>query len=237
MLASETRITQAFEEWLIAQGFSENPFALDGWTAVSLEALLTQRLKYCSQGRIVELKDLGAAEVREILVPHLIAAARGNPQRLLQLGDALLRQVAAQGRALITASDLAEILASFEAQPSSPESAPLDVPSCEGLVLEPESGHVWVDGQLVFPPLTSQEFALLRILYTQAPEIVAAETLIRALWPEECGVVGDEQNLRKLISRLRRRLEPSGAAGKNWRFIHSVRGRGYWLRCHGGTPP
>ncbi len=38
----------------------------------------------------------------------------------------------------------------------------------------------------------------------------------------------EEQNLRKLITRLRQRLEPKAQEG-TWRFIRNVRGRGYWL--------
>jgi DNA-binding winged helix-turn-helix (wHTH) protein len=70
----------------------------------------------------------------------------------------------------------------------------------------------------------------LRRLYSHRPNIVSKENLISAVWPvRETGNTSyDEQNLRKLVSRLRERLEP-GVAGRESRFVRSARGRGYWL--------
>ncbi|HET91011.1 MAG TPA: winged helix family transcriptional regulator, partial [Chloroflexi bacterium] len=112
-------------------------------------------------------------------------------------------------------------------------SAPAEPPA-RGLYLD-EGGHAWVDGQPLTPPLSELEFRLLRALYRQSPEIVPHDALIEAVWPSSAWMSdqssphdSDEQNLRKLIGRLRERLEP-GRSGRAWRFVKNVRGRGYWL--------
>jgi DNA-binding response OmpR family regulator len=94
-----------------------------------------------------------------------------------------------------------------------------------GLYLD-DGGHVWVDGTPIEPPLTHLEFLLLRNLYNKSPTIVPTLNLIETIWPG--GSSGDEQNLRKLIGRLRTRLEPD-LKGSNSRFIKNSKGRGYWL--------
>jgi DNA-binding winged helix-turn-helix (wHTH) protein len=111
-------------------------------------------------------------------------------------------------------------------------SAPV-VPPESGLYLD-DKGHVWVDGEPVTPPLSELEFRLLKALSHQAPEIVPHIALIEIVWPSSMWSDSnrkayDEQNLRKLIARLRDRLEP-GVQGNRSRFIKNVRGRGYWLK-------
>ena len=101
-------------------------------------------------------------------------------------------------------------------------------PTRDGLVVDVLGGQVYIDRQPLDPPLTAQEFELLRVLYLNAPEIVEQEALIKAIWPVDADTLGDEQNLRKLVSRLRQRLEPD-AQGRAWQFVKSARGRGYYL--------
>lgn len=208
---------QCFRDWLSERGFSENPFEPDGWDDAALRALVNQRLATCSGGRITCWEELCLAASEEDTLAPLLAAAQGSPQRLLRLCDDLLRRIAAQGKTSVTAAEVAATLS--DVTPAPPH---------EGLYVDLASGHVWIDRRLVLPPLTGQEFMLLRLLYVSAPEIVSCETLIRSLWPDDRAVVGDEQSLRKLVSRLRRRLEPTHSGG-DWRFIRCKRGRGYWL--------
>jgi DNA-binding response OmpR family regulator len=58
--------------------------------------------------------------------------------------------------------------------------------------------------------------------------------MIAAVWreaassPDDALHATDEQNVRKLIARIRARLEPDATPG-TWRFIRNARGRGYWL--------
>lgn len=219
---------QSFQEWLNAQGFSENPFAPDEWNDLALHALLLHRLSYCSHGRIQQWEDLCQAEAKDHSLAQLLAAAQGSPQKLLRLCDILLRRIAAQDQAAITAADVSAVLAGLQALDNAPTLPSTLSPPCTGLFMDRESGHIWIDQLQLLPPLTEQEFTLLRILYTHAPEIVDCETLIGNIWPDDRSLVGDEQNLRKLISRLRHRLEPN-KCDNDWRFVRSVRGRGYWL--------
>lgn len=219
---------QSFQEWLNAQGFSENPFAPDEWNDLALHALLLHRLSYCSHGRIQQWEDLCQAEAKDHSLAQLLAAAQGSPQKLLRVCDALLRHIAAQGQDSITTADVSAVLAELQALDDASANHSTTPPPCTGLFMDLESGHVWIDQQPLLPPLREQEYTLLRILYTAAPEIISSETLISSIWPENRSQVGDEQNLRKLISRLRRRLEANNH-GNDWRFIRSTRGRGYWL--------
>jgi DNA-binding winged helix-turn-helix (wHTH) protein len=76
------------------------------------------------------------------------------------------------------------------------------------------------------PPLSNQLFLLLSALYKHAPEIVSNVELMDAVWPPHLGT-GDDQNLRKLVTRLRERIEPNI---KEPRFIQNIKGRGYWLK-------
>ena len=94
-------------------------------------------------------------------------------------------------------------------------------------------GHVYIDGALLEQALSEKEYRLLHALYKAAPQIVSQDQLIREVWPpeENEGIQSmlpeaDEQNLRKLVTRLRRRLP----GGEDERFIHNARGRGYWLQ-------
>ncbi len=207
---------QRFRDWLSERGFSKNPFEPEGWDDAALRALVNQRIATCSGGHITCWEELCQAAPEEDLLAPLLAAAQGSPHRLLRLCDDLLRRIAAQDKSGVTAAEVAATLSDVT-----------PVPPRDGLYVDLASGHVWIDRQLVLPPLTGQEFALLRLLYVSAPEIVSCETLIRSLWPDDRAVVGDEQSLRKLVSRLRRRLEP--ARGGDWRFVRCKRGRGYWL--------
>ena len=109
-------------------------------------------------------------------------------------------------------------------------------PTETGIHLD-DSGHVWVDGKRLSPALTQQEFHLLRALYVRSPNIMTHEELIDIIWPEsewESGEIHDEQNLRKLVSRVRKRLEPEVSSGRS-QFLRSVRGRGYWLNISGAS--
>jgi len=98
------------------------------------------------------------------------------------------------------------------------------------LYLSPH-GHVWIDGEQMAEPLPELEFLLLKTLYDHPQQIISPEDLIRKIWrpSEEANTMDvDEQNLRKLIARLRERLEPQNK-GKESRFIKNARGRGYFL--------
>jgi len=101
------------------------------------------------------------------------------------------------------------------------------VPSAQndaGVVINPTSGVVAVDGQPT-PTLTRLEFKLLLFLYRRADSIVGRQEIAQALWPDE-----PEENrdaaLEKLASRVRLKLESNPELPT---YLLTVRGRGYRL--------
>lgn len=211
------------------------------WDREALQKMVEQRLSYYSDGRIARLEELCTTKTGRNVLQRLIEACEGSPRTLLRLCEALIHHhVARTEGALIDWPDLVDAVADFsqrlvaeQAQSSlipaaRPPIAMAGPPPESGLYLD-GSGHVCIDGATLTPPLSDLEFRLLTALYQQAPEIVPHEALIKMIWPASQWTSMDEQNLRKLIARLRSRLEPE-SAGRQSRFIQNVRGRGYWLK-------
>jgi DNA-binding response OmpR family regulator len=210
--------------------------------------MVRQRLSYYSEGRIERLGELCTSGAKASVMERLIRACDGSPRTLLRLCQALIHhhvRRADETSTLITHTELVDTLREFKHRLEVEQSAvsaegvaavaasvPAEPPA-RGLYLD-EGGHTWVDGQLLTLPLSELEFRLLRALYRQSPEIVPHDALIEAVWPSSTWMSdqnpsgSDEQNLRKLVGRLRERLEP-GVSGREGRFVKNVRGRGYWL--------
>ncbi len=222
------------------------------WDKPALEDVIRQRLIHYSNGKIESLGDLCVAAAKDRVTDRLIDASQGSPRTLLRLCQALIHtHVTRSNNAFIDTSDIAAMLADFfhriemikRPTPSEAASQSSQIQSDEtqatppltrtkkvGLHLD-DTGHVWIDGEQLTPALTQQEFDLLRALYIRSPNIMTHKELIDIIWPEsewKQDEVYDEQNLRKLISRVRKRLEPNVSARQS-RFLKSVRGRGYWL--------
>lgn len=216
------------------------------WDHQSLQDMLERRLAHYSNRRIEHFGQLCNTGARSSALSRLLAKSQESPRTLLRLCETLTRcHVQRTAETLIDLKDITDTLAEFDqklkveqlqaTRPAmSAELATIPAgPPPQGLYLD-DGGHVWVDGQSLTPPLTHLEFQLLCTLYRVSPEIVSREDLISAVWSgagetvdEKLGVA-DEQNLRKLIARLRARLEPETREGA-WRFLRNARGRGYWL--------
>lgn len=210
------------------------------WDATALTGLIQQRLKYFSNGRVSRLEELCASGAKAQIMERLIQVCDHSPRTLIRLCHDLIHyHVDRTDDALLDRSDITDTISDFvhqletEAAPRSPTplvhsalASPAVVPK-QGLFLN-EHGHVYVDGQLLSPPLSEHEFRLLQALYRYAPEIVPNQTLLETLWPEwgqkDDDPPVDDQNLRKLVTRLRKRLP-----GELGRYVRNVRGRGYWL--------
>ena len=214
------------------------------WEDAALRRMIQQRLSYYSEGRIERFGELCTSGAKASAMERLVQACDGSPRTLLRLCQALVHHHvlhADETSTLITRTDLVDTLRDFQHR-LEVEQGPLAPPVLASLLAEPpacglyldEGGHTWVDGQPLAPPLSELEFRLLRALYQQSPEIVPHDALIEVVWPSPAWMSdqfsrdSDEQNLRKLIGRLRERLEP-GVSGREWRFVKNVRGRGYWL--------
>jgi len=218
------------------------------WDKDALRQMIQQRLSHYSEGKIERLEELCTSGAKSSALERLVRTCEDSPRTLLRLCRALIHHHVTHAddkSTLITHTDLVDTLRDFEHQlkvereplslsPASITQATPSMPTAppeNGLYLD-EKGHVWVDGEALAPPLTRLEFQLLQALYWQAPEIVPHEALIEAVWPPpppwksgESTVISDDQNLRKLVARLRKQLSDDHS-----RFVKNVRGRGYWLK-------
>lgn len=209
------------------------------WNRTALIEMVQQRLFHFSEGRVERLEELCTSGAKSSVMNRLIQASEGSPRTLLRLCQALIHHhVKCTNEALIEYKDVTNTLTELdqrlkverlpvpEDESQRVTSRPNEPPE-SGLYLN-DSGHVWIDGNPLTPPLSDLEFQLLQTLYHQSPEIVSNEALMEAVWPSAVYET-DEQNLRKLITRLRSRLaleEP----GNRTRFVKNARGRGYWLK-------
>ncbi len=181
---------------------------------------------------------------RSSALDRLIAKSQASPRTLLRLCAALLtHHVDRTSDLFLDTKDINAALGTLEPRAgANTEAALLPLPALAeaapangettGLRLD-DSGHVWLAGVPLDPPLTALEFRLLHTLYVAAPDIVLSEDLIAAVWDsswtaETTLSAADEQNLRKLVARLRKRLNRA-PGGKSQALVRNAHGRGYWL--------
>lgn len=94
------------------------------------------------------------------------------------------------------------------------------------LMLDIRSRRVWLNQQLVVPPLSAQQFRLLWTLYEQQGEVVSRPELITFVWGDDQAAGVSDQALDALIRRLRDRLS---ATDPTHQYIDTVRGHGVRL--------
>jgi len=203
------------------------------WPKDKLSEIIERRLDYYSNGLYFRMGDLCAHGAKNAL-ERLVQACEGSPRTLLRLCSYLLHHHVERSEhdSLIDHVDVSETLQAFrqlsESRPyqtSYADETPSEEQPDQGAYMD-RTGHVQVDGQMV-TTLSELEFRLLRVLYEHSPSVISNEDLIEAVWSgsEYNAKDADQQNLRKLIDRLRQRLNPDD----NNRFIKNMRGRGYWL--------
>lgn len=213
------------------------------WDEASLEHMVEMRLRHYSNEQVTRIQQLCTPSAAA-LAPRLWRECDSSPRNLLRICDRVLRiHVTRMGDPLLEPRDITNALIEFQQQLEVERSAPLvatrqaaaaltgQAPS-QGLYLD-EGDHVWIDGRQLETPLSDLEFRMLKALYQAAPAIVEQQELITAVWgqtnlAQDKQYATDEQNVRKLIGRIREHLEPGAAAGA-WRFVRNARGRGYWL--------
>jgi two-component system, OmpR family, response regulator len=91
----------------------------------------------------------------------------------------------------------------------------------DDLELDPDSHEVTRDGRPV--PLSPTEFSLLRVLMTNAGQVLSREQLLDQVWHYDFD--GDDSIVATYISYLRRKIDTGEP-----KLIHTVRGTGYVLR-------
>ena len=95
----------------------------------------------------------------------------------------------------------------------------------QGVRVDGESGQVTVDGRPI-QNLTRLEFRLLLLLYGRLNKICDKYSIVEAVWGEEYVDDVYDSAIEKLVSRLRKKIEPDPS---NPRDVITVRGRGYKL--------
>ena len=138
----------------------------------------------------------------------------GDPvigQVLLQDGDMV--QIALAQQFLFLTSDATIPLSENEAHPGK-------------LRLDIRSRRVWVDEEMVDPPLSALQFHVLRVLYENQGQVVDRRQLVTSVWGEEQAIGVSDQALDALLRRLRDRIADIDPAHP---YIVTVRGHGIRL--------
>ena len=95
-----------------------------------------------------------------------------------------------------------------------------------GLRIDAATRQVYVDGEILDPPLSVKQFDLLWFLHQNRGRVVSKDEIAAAVWPEAQGDIYDA-NIDRMVSRVRSRIEPED--GGEPRFIATIRGYGYQL--------
>ncbi|MCX6037697.1 MAG: winged helix-turn-helix domain-containing protein [Chloroflexi bacterium] len=94
------------------------------------------------------------------------------------------------------------------------------------LRLDLRSRRVWVDNQVIDPPLSALQFHVLRVLSDHQGQVVDRHQLVSEVWGEEEAVGVSDQALDALLRRLRDRIAAIDPAHT---YIVTVRGHGIRL--------
>ena len=93
-----------------------------------------------------------------------------------------------------------------------------------GVLIDEDACQAWIQEQVLEPPLSNAQFALLRALAGQPGRVFARDELIPLIWPKEDPSGISDEAVNSLVRRLRKRLmevDPSQ------RYIYAVRGYGF----------
>ncbi|MDX1522933.1 MAG: winged helix-turn-helix domain-containing protein, partial [Anaerolineae bacterium] len=100
-----------------------------------------------------------------------------------------------------------------------------------GLQVDPSERQIYIHGQLLDPPLSTQQYQLLAMLAEQPGKVYSRAEVIEAAWPGEAAEGVTDDAIDALVRRLRQRLaeiDPDSA------FIVTVRGYGFRLDLGSG---
>jgi len=95
-----------------------------------------------------------------------------------------------------------------------------------GLRVDPDTMAVYVNGELLDPPLSGPQYELLLLLYRAGGTLVARDDIVRNVWPDVDAEGVSEDAIDALIRRLRHRLSE---ADPDHAYIVTVRGYGFRL--------
>lgn len=108
---------------------------------------------------------------------------------------------------------------------SSDATIPLsEVQAYRMLFIDKENDSVWIKEQKVDPPLSIQQFTLLKCFYENAGTIVPRSEIVERVWAESSGEGISNEAIDALVRRLRYRL---AEFENDFEFIETVRGYGF----------
>ncbi len=94
------------------------------------------------------------------------------------------------------------------------------------LRLDPESRQVYINNQVLDPPLSLPQYRLLAMLFSSQGGICTRDKVVEAVWPDAMGAGVSEQAIDALVRRLRDRLFELDAEHQ---YVVTVRGHGFRL--------
>ena len=93
----------------------------------------------------------------------------------------------------------------------------------KGVWIDADSADVWLDGQLLSPPLSAAQLALLKLLESRPGAFVSREEMVAAVWPDSALEGVSEEAVDGLIKRVRGRLREAGRDPIEVRRGHGLR--------------
>lgn len=96
-------------------------------------------------------------------------------------------------------------------------------PQVRGLHLDAAAHQVLIDGRLVEPPLSPQQYRLLELMYASAA-VISRDDIVKAVWPDAADGAVSEQSIDALVRRLRDRL---AEADPEHQYVVTMRGHGF----------
>ena len=94
-----------------------------------------------------------------------------------------------------------------------------------GVRVNADTEEVSVEGRTV-DDLTNLEYRLLLLLYGHLNRVCSKYEIVESVWGEDYIDTVYDSSIEKLVSRLRRKIEPDAS---NPQYVVTVRGRGYKL--------
>jgi len=224
VVATEAPLPEATR---VIESWRGSPFATI-FTSLTLRSLLPEDAELLWERALGH----GRAGLRPEETARLFEITAGQPAALQAAAFSLFHGLSqGQSRAEIWAAaqsaaqqSLDGLAAARVAPPAPADHAepPAEAPP-HGLWIDQRSGEVIVNGRRV-ESLTALEYSLLRLLYTHPGRLCSKEEIIRQVWGEEFMGEEDDSRVEKLVSRLRRKIEPVPSRPQ---FLRTVRGRGY----------
>ncbi len=102
--------------------------------------------------------------------------------------------------------------------------APLPGRRGMGLQIDPAERQIYIHGQLLDPPLSTQQYQLLEALAEHPGKVYSRAEVIEAAWPGEAAEGVTDDAIDALVRRLRQRLAEIDPEAN---FIVTVRGYGF----------